>query len=89
MATNLNRGNGDAYYDLGKALFMSGETGSAIEALRTATQLNASDPSPHYLLARALEKSGNQAEADAEWARFNELKKARPATGGMATGRNQ
>jgi hypothetical protein len=49
--------------------------------------LNPADPSPHFLLARALAKMG-QAEASAqEMKRFSELKKSQAASGGMATGR--
>jgi Flp pilus assembly protein TadD len=51
--------------------------------------LNPKDPSPHYQLARVLEKLGKSAEAESERERFAELKKAQPASAGMATGRDQ
>jgi len=51
--------------------------------------LKPADPSPHYLLARLLEKSGDKDAAQREWQHFTELKKASPATEGMATGRSQ
>jgi hypothetical protein len=40
-------------------------------------------------LARVLEKLGKTDEARKERERFAELKKAQPATAGMATGRDQ
>jgi Flp pilus assembly protein TadD len=56
-------------------------------ALRRASELNPKDPSPHYQLARVLEKLGKKEEARGELDRFAELKKAQPAASGMATGR--
>ena len=53
-------------------------------ALRRAIELDPQDPSPHYLLARTLEKSGNPEAAREERQRFAELKKSQPRTGGMA-----
>jgi len=55
------------------------------------TRLNSkpSDPSPHYQLARTLEKMGKADQARQEWQRFAELKKEQPEVGGMATGRPQ
>jgi Flp pilus assembly protein TadD len=57
--------------------------------LRKAAELNPKDPSPHYQLARVLEKLGRTDEARRERERFAVLKKAQPATAGMATGRDQ
>jgi Flp pilus assembly protein TadD len=57
--------------------------------LQKAIALNSADPSPHYQLARALEKLGKPDEARAERERFAELKKAQKPTAGMATGRDQ
>jgi len=57
--------------------------------LRKAVELNPKDPSPHYQLARVLEKLGKTEEARSERERFAELKKAQPAAAGMATGRDQ
>jgi Flp pilus assembly protein TadD len=57
--------------------------------LRRSIELKPTDPSPHYQLARALDKSGNGDEARLERQRFAELKKNEPQTGGMATGRSQ
>jgi len=51
-------------------------------------ELNPHDPSPHYQLARALEKLGRVEAARSERERFAELKRAQPATSGMATGRD-
>jgi Flp pilus assembly protein TadD len=76
-------------YELGKALLLAGNAEAAAAALRRAIALNPADPSPHYQLARALEKMGKTDEARQEWQRFAELKKAQPETGGMATGRTQ
>ena len=65
---------------------MQGEAQAAITALRRAAELNPADPSPHYQLARAFERTGNS-DAKQEWQRFAELKKNQQQTGGMATGR--
>ena len=61
----------------------------SIPILRQAIELKPADPSPHYQLARALEKTGDSAGARQEFQRFAELKKLQPQTGGMASGRNQ
>jgi Flp pilus assembly protein TadD len=89
VAVQLDPNNGDAAYNLGKALLQSGETDAAIAQLQNAGRLKPEDPSPHYQLARALEKAGRKEEAKEEMRRFTELKKAQPQTGGMATGRVQ
>jgi Flp pilus assembly protein TadD len=74
---------------LGKATLLEGDAEGAIAALRRSIALKPADPSPHYQLARALEKTGQAEEARQERQRFAELKKAQPQTGGMATGRVQ
>jgi Flp pilus assembly protein TadD len=56
--------------------------------LRKAAELNPKDPSPHYQLAHVLEKLGKADGAKNERERFAQLKKAQPATAGMATGRD-
>ena len=55
--------NGDAFYDLGKALALAGDTAAAVGALERSIQLKPADPSPHYQLARTLEKMGKREEA--------------------------
>jgi Flp pilus assembly protein TadD len=79
----------DAAYDLGKALLLAEDPSGAITWLQRAATLNPADPSPHYLLARAFDKSGRPEDARAERQRFAELKKAQPQTGGMASGPTQ
>jgi Flp pilus assembly protein TadD len=74
---------------LGKALLLAGHAEAAVAALQRSSTLKPADPSPHYQLARALEKTGKFDQARQEWQRFAELKKAQPETGGMATGRTQ
>jgi Flp pilus assembly protein TadD len=74
---------------LGKALLLEGQNESSIAALRRASELKPTDPSPHYQLARAFDKIGKPDDARAERLQFAELKKAQPQTGGMATGRVQ
>jgi len=71
---------------LGKALLSDGQLEEAVPALRKAAELNPDNPNPHYQLARALEKAGNKEQAEEEFQIFAALKKAQPATGGMATG---
>ncbi|MFZ0797513.1 MAG: tetratricopeptide repeat protein [Terriglobales bacterium] len=94
-ATYLQRGseldaqNPDVWYCLGKAQALSGQPAQAESALRKAVELNPKDPSPHYQLARVLEKLGKTEEARSERQRFADLKKAQPASAGMATGRDQ
>ena len=81
--------NADAAYDLGKALLLDGNVEAAVTALQRSIQLKPGDPRCHYQLARALQKAGRTDEAQQEWKRFAELKKAQPEVGGMATGRPQ
>jgi Flp pilus assembly protein TadD len=66
-----------------------GDSATAIAALQHSVALNPRDPSAHYQLARALEQSGDNANAELERQQFIELKKSQPITGGMATGRVQ
>jgi tetratricopeptide (TPR) repeat protein len=88
-ANSSSNSNTEAWYDLGKAEALSGKWTQAEVSLRKAAELNPKDPSPHYQLARVLEKLGKNDEAQSERARFAELKKAQPASAGMATGRDQ
>ena len=84
----LDARNFDVWYDLGKAQALAGQWAQAEPALRKAAELNPKEPSPHYQLARVLEKLGKTEEARRERERFAELKKAQPASAGMATGRD-
>ena len=86
QAAELDPTNSDIPYDLGKAFLLQGDAEHAVLFLRRAIELKPLSPSPHYQLARALEKSGKKDEADQELATFAALKKAQPATGGMAAG---
>jgi len=86
--TQIDAGNPDVWYDLGKAQALAGEWAKAELTLRKAAELNPKDPSPHYQLAHVLEKLGKVEDARNERERFAELKKAQPATAGMATGRD-
>jgi Flp pilus assembly protein TadD len=81
--------NADAAYDLGKALLLDSNVEAAVTALKRSIQLKPGDASCHYQLARALQRVGRTEEAQQEWKRFAELKKAQPEMGGMATGRPQ
>jgi Flp pilus assembly protein TadD len=87
--TELDAPNPDVWYDLGKALALGEQWAQAEPVLRKAAELKTTDPSPHYQLARVLEKLGKTDEARKERERFAELKKAQRATAGMATGRDQ
>jgi Flp pilus assembly protein TadD len=81
--------NPDVWYDLGKAQALAGQWAKSEPSLRKAAELNPKDPSPHYQLARVLEKLGKSEEVLRERERFAELNKAQPAAAGMATGRDQ
>jgi Flp pilus assembly protein TadD len=70
-------------------LLLGGDTEAAVTELQRCIELKPGDPSPHYQLARALQKLGKTDQARQEWQRFAELKKAQPEMGGMATGRPQ
>jgi len=54
----LDPANSASAYDLGKALLLAGNAEAAATALRHSIELKPSDPSPHYQLARTLEKMG-------------------------------
>jgi Flp pilus assembly protein TadD len=86
--TELDADNPDVWYDLGKALALAGQSAKAEPALRKAAELSPKDPSPHYQLSRVLEKLGKTDEARSELEVFSDLKKAQPASAGMATGRD-
>jgi tetratricopeptide (TPR) repeat protein len=86
QAAELDPTNPGVPYDLGKVFLLQGDAEHAVLFLRRAIELKPSSPSPHYQLARALEKSGKKDEAGQELATFAALKKAQPATGGMAAG---
>lgn len=88
-ASEIDAQNSDVWYNLGKAELLAGRHVPAEISLRKAIALNPQDPSPHYLLARVLDKLGKGDEARNERQRFAELKKAQPASAGMATGRDQ
>ena len=86
-AIELDASNSEAWYNLGKAYGLDAQSAQAEVALRKAAELNPKDPSPHYQLARILERLGRTDEAKSERQRFAELKQAQPAASGMATGR--
>ena len=65
---------------------LQGDADAAVPPLRRDIELKPSDPSPHYQLARVLERLGNKEEAKREFETFSALKKAQPVTGGMASG---
>jgi Flp pilus assembly protein TadD len=71
---------------MGKSLLLEGDAEGAMPALRRSIALRPSNPTPHYQLARALEKVGKKEEAKQEFETFAALKKAQPVTGGMASG---
>jgi Flp pilus assembly protein TadD len=72
---------------LGKALIAEGATEEGVSALQKATELDPGDPSPHFLLARALAKMGQTEASKRQMDIFSQLKKSQATTGGMATGR--
>jgi len=88
-AIALNPKNGDALYELGKALLLGGRAQDDTAAFKSAIELAPSDPSPHYQLARALDKLGDKQGAEREREQFTALKKAQPAQTGMATSRDR
>jgi Flp pilus assembly protein TadD len=84
----LDPKNSNVWYNLGKAQVLSAQAAQAETSLKKSIELNGKDPSPHYQLARALEKLGKTDEARAERERFVELKKTQAPTAGMATARD-
>jgi tetratricopeptide (TPR) repeat protein len=85
-STQIDPGNSDAFYDLGKAFLLQGDAEGAVPALLRAIELKPSNPSPHYQLSRALENLGKKEDAKRELETFTALNKAQPVTGGMAAG---
>jgi Flp pilus assembly protein TadD len=50
----------------------------AIHELNLAAQFDPADPEPHYALGGLYQRLGERAKAEAEWKRFEKLKKASP-----------
>ena len=66
-----------AHYQLGRVLEMQGEYNAAADALKQAVALDEAYPEPHYLLGRVYHKLGENQLAEAEVARFQQLKNAK------------
>jgi tetratricopeptide (TPR) repeat protein len=64
----------DSRYLTGKILLAQGDVAGALEALRTAAQMAPEDANVHYQLAQAYQKSGQAAEAEAEFESYRKLK---------------
>jgi Flp pilus assembly protein TadD len=64
----------DARYLLGKILLAQGKASEAVDQLTEAVRLRPDDASAHYQLAQALRRVGQNDRADAELARYRELK---------------
>jgi Flp pilus assembly protein TadD len=88
-ATKQDPQNANAFYNLGKGLLLAGDAESAVPVLERCAEIRPDDPSPHYQLARALDKLGLYADAHRQWQLFAELTRAQPQAGGMASGQSQ
>lgn len=80
-------GYNDAFYDLGKLQLARSNPSAAVTALEQYVAHVPDSTSGYFLLWRALQKTGDQAKAQAALARFQELKRTKKEEGGMATGR--
>jgi len=65
-----------AQYQLGRVLEMQGSFDAAFQALIRASDLDPEYPEPHLALGRLYHRLGNRQRAEAEIARFRQLKKA-------------
>ena len=68
-----------AHYQLGRLLEMQGKFDAAIDALTKASEFDPPYPEPHLAMGRIYHRLGNRQRAEAEIARFQQLKKARQA----------
>lgn len=66
----------DARYLLGKILLAEGDSAAAIEQLETAAQLAPGEPSVRYQLGRAYRSLGRLDDAEHQFERFRQLKRA-------------
>ena len=73
QALRLKADNPDANYNLGFALYSSGQTADAVEPLRRASQLDAADPDAPFYLGAALAKLGRHAESAAAYEQASRL----------------
>ena len=64
-----------AQHNLGQALFHLGRFNDALPHLQRAAQLDADEPSVHYLLSRCFQQLNRPAEAEAELGLFEKLGK--------------
>jgi tetratricopeptide (TPR) repeat protein len=80
-------GYSDAFYDLGKLQLAKSDAAAAVSSLEQYVTRVPDSSSGYFLLWRALQKTGDQAKAQAALDRFQELKRAKKQEGGMATGR--
>jgi len=67
-ATELNPGFAEAYYGWGKALLDSGKAADATAPLETAVKLAPENPTVHFALASAYQRTGRKEEAAREFA---------------------
>ena len=69
-----------AQYQLGRLLEMQAKFDGAIEALAKASRFDPEYPEPHLALGRLYHRLGDRQRAEAEIARFQQLKKAHQAS---------
>jgi len=67
-AAKLDTGFGDAYLGLGVCLLSAKQFSEAVAPLETAVKLEPRNPSAHYNLAMAYNRTGRKQEADKEFA---------------------
>jgi Tfp pilus assembly protein PilF len=67
-AAKLDAGFADAFLGLGRALLDSDRTGDAVAPLETAVKLQPDNPTAHFVLATAYQRSGRKDDAAREFA---------------------
>jgi len=67
-----------AHCQMGLLLNKEEKRQEAIHELNLAAQFDPADPEPHYALGGLYQRLGERAKAEAEWKRFEKLKKASP-----------
>ena len=83
QVVKIDPASADAHYFLGSCYLEKQEFAKAADEYRAAIQLNGMHPSAEFGLARALQRSGNPAEARVHLARFEHIthEKTRPGHG--------
>lgn len=74
-AARLDAGFADAFVGFGRALLGAGRAADAIAPLQTAVKLEPDNPAAHFHLSAAYRRTGDGADADREFALYQEANK--------------